>query len=121
MHDTALQIGDLFFQYFLTPTSRILDFGSQDVNGSLRRIALPTMTYVGVDLVPGAGVDVVLGDPTKLPFEDNSFDAVVSTSCFEHDPMFWESFLEAVRVTAAGGYIYINAPSNGDYHRHPMD
>jgi SAM-dependent methyltransferase len=121
MHDTALDFGALFLTHYVRPTARVLDIGSQDVNGSLRQFAAPAMTYVGVDLAPGKGVDVVVGGSAMLPFEDASFDAVVSSSCLEHDPTFWVSFLEAVRVTKPGGHIYINVPSNGTYHRYPMD
>jgi hypothetical protein len=46
---------------------------------------------------------------------------VVSTSCFEHDPMFWVTFLEILRVTKDGGHVYVNVPSNGWYHQHPVD
>lgn len=31
------------------------------------------------------------------------------------------TFLEYARVIKPGGMIYINAPSNGDYHRYPDD
>ena len=41
----------------------ILDLGSQDINGCYRPLfALPPWKYVGVDLAPGANVDVVLHD-----------------------------------------------------------
>src|SRR3954466_14003721 len=42
----------------------ILDLGSQDINGSYRPLfGLPPWKYVGLDLAPGANVDVVLSDP----------------------------------------------------------
>ena len=59
------------------------------------------------------------GDP--FPFPDESFDLIVSTSCFEHDPCFWMTFREMGRIIKKGGYIYVNAPSNGPYHGHPGD
>src|SRR6266481_4259011 len=122
MHDTAYQIGRLFFEsYFDGQAPSVLDVGSRDINGTLRACAPPGTKYVGVDLESGAGVDVVLKDPNKLPFEPNSFDATVSSSCFEHDQMFWLTFLEMARVTKHGGFIYINAPSNGFYHSYPYD
>lgn len=95
--------------------------GALDLNGSLRTLAPPHATYLGVDMVNGAGVDLVLDDPHVLPFPDETFDAVVATSCFEHDPMFWVTFLEIVRVTRMDCYIYINSPSNGWFHQHPRD
>ncbi len=123
MHDTALEFGRAFFATYLPREGNpsILDVGSQDINGSLRACAPSDAVYVGVDMVAGKGVDVVLEDPHVLPFADQHFDAVVTTSCFEHDPMFWVTFLEIVRVTKDGGHIYVNVPSNGWYHRHPMD
>jgi hypothetical protein len=76
---------------------------------------------VGVDLVEGQGVDVVLTDPYSYPFPDKHFDCVVSTSCWEHDPMFWLTFLESCRVLSDRGFLYVNAPSSGAYHGHPLD
>ena len=49
------------------------------------------------------------------------FSTQVSTSCFEHDPIFWLTFKEIARVTKVGGYVYINAPSNEVYHGYPGD
>lgn len=121
MHDTAMEIGCLFFALYGAPGQRILDLGARDVNGSLRTGAPAGATYVGVDLEPGPGVDVVLEDAYHLPFARSEFDLVVSSSCFEHDPMFWLTFLELVRVTKPGGYLYISAPSNGNYHCYPTD
>lgn len=121
MHDTALRIGQLFLQHYAGPHARVLDVGAQDVTGSLRQFAPGTMTYVGVDLSPGKGVDIVLDDPHRLPFNDGSFDAVVTTSCYEHDTAFWLSFVEAVRVLRPGGHLYVSVPSNGPYHRYPVD
>ncbi|MHB1871887.1 MAG: methyltransferase domain-containing protein [Steroidobacteraceae bacterium] len=122
MHPSALRAGRLFFEIYGQPNSMsILDVGSLDVNGTLRAVAPPGCHYVGADLEPGAGVDVVLSTPHTLPFESETFDAVVSTSCFEHDRLFWLTFLECVRVLKKGGYMYLNAPSNGVYHRYPVD
>ena len=122
MHDTAYWFGTTFFARYLEATpAMILDVGSADVNGSLRSAAPPGWLYVGVDIAPGKGVDIVLEDPCALPFPDQTFQAVVSTSCFEHDPLFWLTFLEMARVTAPGGYIYVNSPSDGAVHRYPLD
>ncbi|MGH7093404.1 MAG: methyltransferase domain-containing protein [Stellaceae bacterium] len=122
MHDTANALGRQFFQTYLgLRPARILDVGSRDINGTLRAHAPPGSTYMGVDIEAGPGVDIVLQDPYSFPFEENEFDAVVSTSCFEHDPMFWLTFSEMIRVTRRQGHIYVNAPSNGAYHMYPSD
>lgn len=63
----------------------------------------------------------MLDDPYELPFPDNSTDAVRSSSCFEHSEMFWVLFLEILRILKPAGLFYLNVPSNGDFHRHPVD
>ncbi len=77
--------------------------------------------YVGIDLEPGPGVDIVYKIENGLPVEDSSFDICVSTSCFEHDPVFWQTFLRVIDALKPGGYFYLNAPSNGPYHTYPYD
>jgi SAM-dependent methyltransferase len=122
MHKSALIAGDAFFRtYCAGRRMRILDVGALDINGSLRAVAPADAEYVGVDMAAGKGVDLVLADPYAYPYEAESFDAVVSTSCFEHDPFFWLTFLEIARVLKVGGLLYLNAPSNGPYHPHSTD
>lgn len=114
--------GENFFQVYCTEDhGAILDVGSMAVNGSLRTVAPVGFSYTGVDLAEGPGVDVVLRDPNELPFEDGSFDVVVSSSCFEHSEFFWLTFNECARVLRAGGLIYLNVPSNGPYHPYDTD
>ena len=100
---------------------KIIEIGSQDVNGSLREIAPKNCEYIGVDFVEGKGVDIVLSDPYSLPFESDSADIVLSSSCFEHSEMFWLVFLEILRVLKSKGLFYLNVPSNGSFHRYPVD
>ncbi|CAN5373028.1 hypothetical protein BH11PSE11_BH11PSE11_31950 [soil metagenome] len=123
MHTTAMSHGRLFFQTYATkiPGAIVVDIGAQNVNGSLREVCPPNCKYVGVDFITGKGIDVVLQDPYKLPFEDASIDIVVSSSCFEHSEMFWVLFLEILRVLKPGGLCYLNVPSNGEFHRFPVD
>ena len=119
MHDTALEIGKAFFDIYWHPSfGSILDVGSKDVNGSLRSIAPKNSIYVGMDQESGKGVDVI---SNRFPFKDESFDCIISSSCFEHDPMFWVTFIGCCRVLKPEGFIYINAPSNGPVHNHPVD
>lgn len=122
MHDTAFRIGTLAMNIYADlKTASVLEIGSQVVNGSLRENALPTTRYVGLDLEAGDGVDVVVKAGEPLPVEDEAFDLVIASSVFEHDPAFWMTFLEMCRKAKEGGYIYINAPSNGMIHRYPQD
>lgn len=123
MHDTAMSFGKLFFETYAPNGEglRIADIGSQDVTGSLRDVAPPNCDYIGVDFVEGKGVDVILTDPYSLPFADSSLDICLSSSCFEHSEFFWLLFEEIMRVLKPGGLFYLNAPSNGAFHRFPVD
>jgi SAM-dependent methyltransferase len=121
MHPSAMDLGRLLFSTHGVGLRRVGDIGSLDVNGSLRSLCPEGVEYIGIDLAPGKGVDLVLDDPYQYPFPDAHFDMMVSTSCFEHDPMFWLTFLEMLRVVRDDGIIYINAPSSGSYHTHPWD
>ena len=124
MHQSAMNHGRLFFDTYLSSGERggrILDIGSLNVNGSLRQVAPTYFDYVGVDFEPGNGVDVILEDPYHFPFADGTFDACVSSSCFEHSEFFWLVFDDVMRVLRPDGLFYLNAPSNGPFHRYPVD
>lgn len=121
MHGSAMLSGAAFFSCYADKSSAILDVGSCNVNGSLRIFAPQSCRYVGVDMAAGRGVDVVLDDPHVYPFPDDEFDLVVSTSCLEHDQMFWLSFAEMARMVRPGGFVYLSVPQAGPYHGHPVD
>jgi SAM-dependent methyltransferase len=123
MHDTAMISGALFGKVYGKEGMKVLDVGGLDVNGSLRKPfeSLLKIQYTSMDIENGPGVDIVMNPGDPFPFEDETFDLIVSTSCFEHDPCFWMTFREICRVTKKDGYIYVNAPSNGPYHGYPGD
>jgi SAM-dependent methyltransferase len=79
------------------------------------------MEYICLDIEEHPSVDVVMKAGESFPFPDESFDLIVSSSCFEHDPCFWMTFREMCRVIKKTGYIYVSAPSNGKYHKYPGD
>ena len=56
-----------------------------------------------------------------LPMATESVDIVVSSSSFEHDDFFWITFLEIMRILKPHGLFYLNAPTNGAYHKYPVD
>lgn len=123
MHPSAMTNGARFFDTYVRhlESPLVVDIGSQDVFGSLRSVAPPQARYVGVDMAPGKGVDVVIDDPYVLPFETGSVDVVVSSSCVEHMEFFWVAYLEMMRVLGPRGLLYLNVPSNGSFHRYPVD
>lgn len=122
MHYSAYANAEKFFNNYCREgieTKKILDVGSYDVNGTMKPI-FEKGQYIGLDMEAGPNVDVV-SDAHNIPFQNNYFDIVLSSSCFEHDDMFWETFLEMCRVVNDGGYLYVQAPSNGPYHGWPGD
>lgn len=122
MHPTALLSGESFLEIYGGEGKTVIDLGGKDVNGSLRTISEKNATkYICVDMEEHESVDVVVKPGEKLPFEDNSIDLVISTSCFEHDPCFWLTFREITRIIKKDGFIYVNAPTSGQYHGFPGD
>lgn len=123
MHNTAYDNAKLFYHKYCETnieTKTVLDIGSLDVNGSLKSIFDMSKSYIGLDQCVGKNVDLIASSH-NIPLTDNSIDIIVSSSCFEHDDMFWVTFLEMCRVIKPLGYIYINAPSDGPYHAYPVD
>jgi SAM-dependent methyltransferase len=64
-----------------TPTGSVLEFGSRNVNGTLREVVTATR-YIGVDCRDGDGVDIVADAATVDVGE--TFDVVLCTEVFEH-------------------------------------
>ena len=130
MHDSAMWWGKQFLNNY-SIKGKILEVGSckqknthrgENVyQDALRDLAPKNSRWIGVDIAPGPGVDVVLEDPHKIPFPDGYFDASIASSVYEHVLFPWELFKEQCRCVKVGGHIYINAPSSGDYHPYPID
>ena len=76
------------------------------MNSSVKLNLAENIDYVGVDICKGENVDIVLEDPYKLPFENESIDAVISISTFEHTQFFWLSYLEILRVLRNDGLFF---------------
>jgi len=122
MHHSAYVNAEKFYHKYCEKNienKKILDVGSYDVNGTMKPI-FEKGQYVGLDMEAGPNVDIV-GVSHNIPFEKDEFDIIISSSCFEHDDMFWISFQEMCRVLKHGGYMYVQAPSNGPYHGWPGD
>lgn len=125
MHQSSYNKMTQFRSEFLTETDalNIYDLGSQDVNGSYRSIFdHENWNYVGIDMAPGANVDIVLQNPYSWrEIDSESVDVLVSGQAFEHIEFFWLSMLEVFRVLKPGGLLCLIAPSAGPEHRYPVD
>jgi len=127
MHESSFRRMQAFCHHHLASKQmqplRIVDIGSQDVNGSYRPLfAHGSWEYLGVDMAPGRNVDVVLRNPYRWrELRSRSADVVVSGQAFEHIEFFWISALEIARVLRPGGICCLIVPSAGPEHRYPVD
>lgn len=99
----------VFADYFINKT--VLEIGSLDINGSNRKF-FRSCGYVGVDVGPGLGVDLVC-DGSELRFPDNVFDTVISTECFEHNPNWVKTFANMIRMCKPGGLVIMTCATEG--------
>lgn len=103
----------------------VIEVGSLDVNGSVRPYleARGPAAYVGIDLRPGPGVDVVC-DAVDLDrrFGPNAFDVLISTELLEH-ARDWKKIVRNFKhVVKPHGLLVVTTRSFGvDFHRHPFD
>ncbi|MGL4551371.1 MAG: class I SAM-dependent methyltransferase [Gemmataceae bacterium] len=102
----------------------VLEVGSflvpgQEGVGDLRPL-FPGRDYVGLDMRPGPGVDVV-GDVENLGFPAASFGTVVALSTFEHVRRFWRGFDEVFRVLRPDGALFVSVPFDLHLHGYPSD
>jgi len=96
-------------EYFINKT--VLDVGSGDINGNNRSL-FENCKYEGNDVMLAKNVTIV--SKTKdLPFENNIFDTIISSECFEHDPEYKESFLKIYNILKPNGLFLFTCASTG--------
>lgn len=118
MHESVMEYVAGAIERYGLAAVRTLELGSTDVNGSVR--PLFSGEYIGIDHEPGRGVDRVMS-ANALDFPDASFDCVVSTSMFEHDPGFWRTCAEVSRVLRPGGHFVWTTVATGFPYHNPPD
>lgn len=97
-----------------TFTGSVLDFGGRDINGSVRGL-LPAAHWVGVDRVPGPGVDLVV-DLTAVGSTPVAYaQAIVCTEVFEHVQEWPQIVRAAAQSLSAGGpeLFFVTCASTG--------
>jgi SAM-dependent methyltransferase len=98
--------------------SRILDVGSASGGNTLLLTDLGfnltslEMSDLGVQLQLKKGIRVVRGDATDLPFESDSFDAVLCLDVLEHIENDVSALNEMYRVTRPGGKFLFSVPED---------
>ena len=89
----------------------VLDVGSGDINGN-NKFLFENCEYNGNDVILAPNVTIV--SKTKdLPFKDNTFDTIVSTECFEHDPEYKESIIKIYKMLKPNGLFCFSCASTG--------
>jgi SAM-dependent methyltransferase len=90
---------------------RVLDVGSGDINGN-NNFLFENCEYNGNDVISAPNVTII--SKTKdLPFENNTFDTIISTECFEHDPEYNQSFIKIYNMLKPDGLFCFTCASTG--------
>jgi SAM-dependent methyltransferase len=97
----------------------VLDVGCQ--NSPYRAWMERAGGYVGLDVEPGPGVDVVVTPAERWPFDGDRFDAVVCTQVLEHVESLEHTLGELARVTRPGGRLVVSVPFIANEHGTPHD
>ncbi len=86
-----------------------IEFGSRDVNGSARG-CWPDAEWVGLDLEPGDGVDIVADACAMAPLKFARFDLALSTEMLEHcrDPK-----MALQRMSECASWVLVTCATTG--------
>lgn len=126
MHPEALHfmlfVKSQLLEFFMN--KKVLDVGSGDINGN-NRILFDNCEYEGNDVFQAKNVTIV-SKTSALPFPDNTFDTIISTECFEHDPEYTASFQKILNMLKPGGlFVFtcasIGRPEHGTRRTSPND
>lgn len=123
MRDHTKEFVRLIAETFDCP-GPIYEFGSYQVEGQedyadLRSL-FPGRKYVGCDMRPGPGVDVV-DDVTAMKLATGTVGTILSIETFEHVFEIRKAFDEVFRVLKPGGLFVITTPLNFRIHAYPDD
>ncbi len=104
------------------PGMRILELGSREVTGeSIARKQFAKAKYIGFDFYPGKNVDIV-GDVHRLSSyfsENEKFDIIYSSACFEHFAMPWVVANEIAKLLKVGGLVFVETHFSFSSHERP--
>ena len=105
----TLFVKDIYKNYFIN--KKVLDVGSGDINGN-NKFLFENCEYDGNDVIEANNVTIV--SKTKdLLFLDETFDTIISTECFEHDPEYKESLKKIYKMLKPDGLFCFTCASTG--------
>jgi len=116
-----------FVSKYLDPNikMKILEVGSLDTSNPNKKLIFrryfdnKNWDFIGLDLIAGNNVDVVSKDKYNYPFDDNSFDLVISGNTLEHVEDMYLWIKEIARLT--NNLVCIIVPNTRPYHNYPID
>ena len=97
--DFLSRVKKLFPENFFSV--KVLDIGSFNVNGTERDF-FSNADITGLDIAEGECVDVVC-PAQDYDAPNDSFDTIISCECWEHNPYYKESILNALRMLKSEG------------------
>jgi SAM-dependent methyltransferase len=111
MHPTVYRAFERLGAY--AAGERVLEVGATPDRSSLFNLAfLQGKNRVGLNLFAAEfdGVQIIEANANEIPFEDGTFDIVLSNATLEHDAFFWKSSSEMRRILAPGGVLMLGVP-----------
>lgn len=103
-----------FYKYYypeLFTNKKVLDVGAGDINGNNKHL-FKNCEYNANDVVNASNVTIV-SETKNLKFDDEYFDIIISSECFEHDPDYKESILNIIRMLKKDGLFIFTCASDG--------
>lgn len=103
---------------------RVLELGTRKwgENSTHHRALFPDwVDYTMGDFMDGDDVDVITDAHNLREFEDRSFDAVISFSCYEHLTLPWVATRAIWRVLKPGGWTFHQTHQSFPVHGYPND
>ena len=133
MHDSVMKFAKDYLSLQEVYGRSVLEVGSRNVNGGVRDWITRNLqpgTYIGVDMEPGPGVDLVLkaeelGSGKGVELNSRlltTFDVVISTEMLEHCEDWRKAVSSMKRMVHPEGILIVTTRAPGfPRHEHPND
>ena len=108
MHDQALA----FYAEHLSELDpkTVVEFGSCDMNGTVRSVYPQAASWLGIDVQPGRGVDLIADAATWET--DDRYDIVICAEAFEHTPD-WRDIIDTAHTVLVPGGLFLASCATG--------